>query len=173
MSPEAIADAVADVFDATQDLLLEGAASPTQIAERLLDIALQFIPAESASFFVADLNHAELRFAAARGPKARELLGSGLAVQIGEGIVGFCAREGICLLVSDLQKDPRWVDAVSQAVGFAPRDSICASAEKDGRLFGAVQVLNSKEGFSAVHMEVLRYVGVTAATLLERHEQSR
>jgi hypothetical protein len=68
--PQAIADAVADVFDATQDLLTEGSTSPEKIGGRLLDIALQYIPAESASFYVADVNHDELRFVAVRGPKA-------------------------------------------------------------------------------------------------------
>ena len=171
--PQAIADAVADVFDATQDLLIEGSTSPEKIGERLLDIALQYIPAESASFYVADVNHDELRFAAVRGPKAADIKKSGLAVKVGEGIVGFCAREGVCLSVSDIQKDPRWFSNVAAAVGHSPRDTVCASAEKDGRLYGAVQVLNSKQGFTAVHMEVLRYIGLTAAALLERHEQAR
>ncbi|MBM4281036.1 MAG: GAF domain-containing protein [Deltaproteobacteria bacterium] len=173
VSPQLIADAVADVFDATQDLLLEGIASPSTIGERLLDIALQYIPAESASFYVADVNHDELRFAAVRGPRAEEIMTSGLAVKVGEGVVGFCAREGVCLVVNDLQKDPRWGSSVAHAIGHSPRDTICASAEKEGRLYGAVQVLNSKQGFTAVHMEVLRYVGLTAATLLERHENAR
>ncbi len=171
--PQAIADAVADVFDATQELLLEGGTAPDKVGERLLDIALQYIPAESASFYVASVNNDELHFIAVRGPKAADIKKSGLAVKVGEGIVGFCAREGVCLTVSDIQKDPRWFSNVATAIGHSPRDTVCASAEKDGRLYGAVQVLNSKQGFTAVHMEVLRYIGLTAAALLERHEQAR
>ena len=54
-------------------------------------------------------------------------------------------------------------------MGYTPRDTLCASAEKDGRLFGAIQLINAKQGFTAAHMEVLRYIGLTAAQLLERH----
>jgi hypothetical protein len=169
VSAQSIADAVADVFDATQDLLLGGRTSPTAIGERLLDIALEHIPAESASFYVADVNHNLLHFAAVRGPRAAQIKKAGLSVRIGQGIVGFCAQEGVCLAVADIQKDPRWFSSVAQAIGHTPRDTLCASAEKDGRLYGAVQLLDSRGGFTTVHMEVLRYIGLTAAALLEQH----
>lgn len=169
VNPQAIADAVADVFDATQDLLMDGSVQPKDIAERLLDIALQHVPAESGSFYLADVNGHELNFAAVRGPKASEIQKKKLSVKIGQGIVGFCALEGVCLSVSDIQKDPRYFSAISDAVGYSPKDTLCASAEKDGRLFGALQLINSRGGFTPVHMEVMRYIGLTAASLLERH----
>ena len=165
----AITDALADVFDATQDLLLEGAIDPRRIAEALLDVALAHVPAESGTFYLADLNGHKLTFAAVRGPKADAIKKGNFAVPVGQGIVGFCALEGVCLGVSDIQKDPRYFSGVADAVGYTPRDTLCASAEKDGRLFGALQLINSKQGFSAAHMEVLRYIGLTAAQLLERH----
>jgi len=169
VSAEAVADAVADVFDATQDLLMEGAVDPTRIAEALLDIALAHIPAESGSFYLADVNGHELVFAAIRGPKADAIKKGGYTVPVGQGIVGFCALEGVCLRVTDIQHDPRYSSTVATAVGYAPRDTVCASAEKDGRLYGAIQLINATAGFTAVHMEVLRYIGLTAAQLLERH----
>jgi sigma-B regulation protein RsbU (phosphoserine phosphatase) len=169
VNTQAVADAVADVFDATQDLLMEATLDPKAIAERLLDIALEHIPAESGSFFLADVNGHELRFAAVRGPKAKEIEKKKLTVKVGQGIVGFCALEGVCLSVSDIQKDPRYFSAVADAIGYSPKDTLCASAEKEGRLFGALQIINSKGGFTPAHMEVLRYIGLTAASLLERH----
>ena len=169
INQQAVADAVADVFDATQDLLMEASIDPKAIAERLLDIALEHIPAESGSFFLADVNGHELHFAAVRGPKASEIQKKKLTVKVGQGIVGFCALEGVCLSVSDIQKDPRYFSAVADAIGYSPKDTLCASAEKEGRLFGALQIINSKGGFTPAHMEVLRYIGLTAASLLERH----
>lgn len=169
VNTQAVADAVADVFDATQDLLMEAVIDPKAIAERLLDIALEHIPAESGSFFLADVNGHELHFAAVRGPKASEIQRKKLTVKVGQGIVGFCALEGVCLSVSDIQKDPRYFSAVADAIGYSPKDTLCASAEKEGRLFGALQIINSKGGFTPAHMEVLRYIGLTAASLLERH----
>jgi hypothetical protein len=165
----AVADAIADVFDATQELLLESSLTPVAIAEALLDIALTHIPAESGSFYLADLNAHTLRFAAVRGPKADAIKKGNFSVHIGQGIVGFCALEGICLVVSDIQKDPRHYSAVATAVGYTPHDMLCASAEVDGRLYGAIQLINATKPFSPVDMEVLRYLGLTAAGLLERH----
>lgn len=164
-----ITDAVADVFDATQELLLEASVDPKRIADALLDIALAHVPAESGTFYLADLNGHELTFAAVRGPKAEAIKKGRFTVPVGQGIVGFCALEGVCLGVTDIQKDPRYFSAVADAVGYTPRDTLCASAEKDGRLFGAIQLINAKQGFTAAHMEVLRYIGLTAAQLLERH----
>ncbi len=162
-------DAIADVFEATQGLLSARRLSVEQVADLLLDLALAKIPADAGSFYTADVNGHELRFVAVRGPKADAIKRTGLSVPVGQGIIGFCAQEGVCLCVSDIQNDPRYFAAIADAVGYQPKDTLCASAEKDGRLFGAIQLLNSKSGgFDATEMEVLRYLSLTAAEMLER-----
>jgi GAF domain-containing protein len=138
------------------------------VADKLLDIALSHIPAESGTFYLADVNGHELTFAAVRGPKADALKRSGMTVKVGQGIIGFCAQEGVCLAVSDIQNDPRFFAALAKSIDYQPKDTLCASAEKDGRLWGALQIINSKSGFDAAHMEVLRFIGLTAAAMLER-----
>jgi hypothetical protein len=163
-----VVDAIGDVFDATQDLMTERKLTASKIAEALLDIALKYIPSEAASFYVADVNGHELAFAAVRGPKADAIKKANVTVKVGSGIVGVCAQDGICLLVTDMASDPRFETSISELVGYKPRDTLCASAEKDGRLFGAIQLINSKRAYDANHMEVLRYIGLTAAELLER-----
>lgn len=166
--PVDVQEAIAAVFDATQDLYMEVALSGQQVADKLLDIALSHIPAEAGTFYLADVNGHELTFTAVRGPKADALKRSGMTVKVGQGIIGFCAQEGICLAVSDIQKDPRFLASIARTIDYQPTDTLCASAEKDGRLYGAVQVMNSKSGFDAAHMEVLRFIGLTAAAILER-----
>ena len=163
-----VADAIADVFEATQRVLSMKTLDEPRVASALLDIALKMIPAESGTFYLADVNSDELSFAAVFGPKADALKKSGLKVKIGQGIVGFCALEGVCLSVSDIQKDPRYTSSIAKAIGHSPRDTLCASVEKDGRLFGAIQLINSPGGFDAGQMEILRYIGLTAASMLER-----
>lgn len=167
-TPIDVQDAIAAVFDATQDLYMETSLSPQRVADTLLDIALRHIPAESGTFYLADVNGHELEFAAVRGPKADALKKSGVTVKVGQGIIGFCAQEGVCLVVSDIQKDPRYYASIARTIDYQPRDTLCASAEKDGRLWGAVQLINSNGGFEAAHMEVLRFIGLTAAAMLER-----
>lgn len=167
-TPIDVQDAIAAVFDATQDLYMATSLSAQTVADTLLDIALKHIPAEAGTFYIADVNGHELEFRAVRGPKADALKKSGVTVKVGQGIIGFCAQEGVCLAVTDIQKDPRFFAAIANKIDYQPKDTICASAEKDGRLWGAVQLINSKGGFEAAHMEVLRFIGLTAAAMLER-----
>lgn len=164
-----INDAIADVFDATQDLLMESEVNQKQVAEKLLDLALEKIPCESGSFYIADINAAELSFAAVRGPKAKDIEKKKLKVPVGHGIVGFSALEGVCLAINDMQHDARYFAAIADAVGYKPSNTLCASAEKEGRCFGAIQLINAKKGgFTPNEMELLRYIGLSAADMLDR-----
>ncbi|MCP4500419.1 MAG: GAF domain-containing protein [Deltaproteobacteria bacterium] len=162
-------DAIADVFDATQDLMMEPDVAPQKVADVLLDIAMKIVKAESGTFYIADVNNHELAFTAVRGPKAAELKKKKFSVPVGQGIVGFCAQEGVCLAIQDMQLDERYFSAISDAIGYVPKNTVCATAEKEGRLFGAIQLINSpNQGFSAAEMEVLRYIGLCGADILER-----
>jgi putative methionine-R-sulfoxide reductase with GAF domain len=162
-------DVIADIFDATQDLQFDGSPDPSQVAETLLDIALEKIPADAGTFYLADINGSELVFEAVRGPKAADIKKRKLTVPVGQGIVGFCAQEGICLVIEDMKHDQRYFSAIADAVGYTPQNTLCASAEKEGRLFGAIQLINAKRGaFTAGEMEVVRYIGLTAAEMLDR-----
>jgi GAF domain-containing protein len=162
-------DTIADVFDATQELLLDAVPDPKRVAEKLLDLALEKVPADAGTFYLADVNGHELSFAAVRGPKADAIRKKSLTVPVGQGVVGFCAQEGVCLVIRDMQNDSRYFSAIAEAVGYQPKDSLCASAEKEGRLFGAIQLINHKKGgFTPGEMEVIRYIGITAADMLAR-----
>lgn len=164
-----VTDAIADVFDATQELLMSDSLDPQKVAETLLDLALQKIPAEAGTFYLADVNGHDLHFAAVRGPKADALKKGQFSVRVGQGIIGFCAQEGVCLVIRDMQNDRRYFAAIADAVGYQPNNTLCASAEQDGRLYGAIQLINSKRGtFSSAEMELVRYLGLTAADMLGR-----
>lgn len=164
-----VTDAIADVFDATQELLMSDSVEPQKVAETLLDLALQKIPAEAGTFYLADVNGHDLKFTAVRGPKADALKKGNFSVPVGQGIIGFCAQEGVCLVIRDMQNDSRYFAAIADAVGYKPQNTLCASAEQDGRLYGAIQLINSKRGtFTSAEMELVRYLGLTAADMLGR-----
>lgn len=91
------------------------------------------------------------------------------SVRVGQGIIGFCAQEGVCLVIRDMQNDSRYFAAIADAIGYQPQNTLCASAEQDGRLYGAIQLINSKRGtFTSAEMELVRYLGLTAADMLGR-----
>lgn len=164
-----VSDAIADVFDETQELQMEQAIDPAQVAERMLDLAMKNTAAESGTFYLADINSRELTFQAVRGPKADAIKKSKMTVPVGQGIVGFCAQEGVCLVIEEMQNDARYFSNIADAIGYVPKNTLCASAEKDGRLYGAIQLINSKrDRFTANEMEVVRYIGLAAADMLER-----
>jgi hypothetical protein len=136
----------------------------------LLDLAIEKTACEAGSVFLARLR--ELEFAVARGPRAAELLRLGLKVPVGVGIVGFCAQENVCVAVSDAEKDARFYRAVSKAIGYETRSLLCAPIARQGRVRGALEVLNKRDGrpFEEQDQAVLAYLAHQAAELLERLE---
>jgi hypothetical protein len=135
----------------------------------LLDLAMERTGCEAGSVFVARPGGRELEFAVVRGPRADELLRLGITIPLGVGVVGFCARENVCLAVSDVEKDPRFHRAVSQAIGYATRSLLCAPAARGGRVLGALEVLNKRGGpFDPRDVAVLAHLAREAAELLAR-----
>ena len=75
--------------------------------------------------------------AAARGPKAET--GTNIRIPMGEGIVGVAAQEGVAIAVSG--------------------NELCSPAQRDGRVYGALQLVNKKGGaFTADEISILDYL---------------
>ena len=138
----------------------------------LLDLALEKIPADSGSVYVADLNRRDLRFAAARGPKSRELLELDLRVPMGRGFVGFCAQEGVAVAISDAQRDRRFFKDISERLGYETRSVLTTPISANGRTLGALQLINKKgsSSFTPAELSVLQYVAHQAARYLEAQD---
>ena len=162
-----IEEILADLFERTQDAFSlareEGLAF-------LLDLALEKIPAESGSVFVADFASTDLELSDARGPKAQELKRMKLRMPVGVGIVGFCAQEAVSVAISDTEKDPRFYKDVSDKLGYATRSILCAPMVKGGRTFGCLEVNNKKGSshFTDSELAILAYVAHQGAAYLEQ-----
>ena len=138
--------------------------------EFVLDNALRIIGCDAGSVFTADSGRQDLSFEVVRGPTADKLMALGLKVPIGVGVVGFCAQENVCLAVSDVEKDPRFYRAVSEATGYQTRSLLCAPMARQGRVVGCLEVLNKKGGkpYDQKDMAVLSYLAAQAASFLAR-----
>lgn len=136
----------------------------------LLDLAMEKIGCESGSVFLARPGSGDLAFAVARGPRADEILRLRMQVPVGAGIVGFCARENVCLAVSDAARDPRFFRGVSEAVGYETRSLLCAPVTAAGRVLGALELVNKSEGeaFEPSDVAILSYLAHEAGSFLER-----
>lgn len=166
-APQAIGRKAVEPSCSVEDLLAELFEATTQLYEHrdvqaaanfILDLAMKSVPADAGSVFIADINGDDLYFAAARGPKAQEVMK--FRVPIGQGIVGFCAQEGVSVAVSDVQRDPRFFAAISKRIGYDTHSILCAPSQLDGRVFGALQLINKKGGatFSGDEMSALDYL---------------
>lgn len=163
---DAIEEVLSDVFQK-----VSGVYSRKTVEEALyflLDLAMEKIPADSGSVYLANARTGELTFAAARGPKAQELMASKLVVPPGVGIAGFCTTEGVSVAVSDVEKDPRFYSAVSERLGYQAKSMLCSPMMTQGRAFGCVQLINKKEStnFRAHEVGLLSYVAHQGALFL-------
>jgi hypothetical protein len=125
----------------------------------VLDLATDKIPAESGAVLFADVNGLELYFAAARGPKSKEVID--FRVPITQGIVGFCVREGVSIAISDAPRDTRFYRKISEVLSYPNRSLICAPIQFEGRVYGCVELLNRKSDslFDANEVNALTYIG--------------
>ncbi len=138
----------------------------------LLDLAIETVGCDAGSVFTAQLAGRDLDFAVARGPRANQIARLGLKVPIGYGVVGFCAKENVCLAVSDAQRDARFHRAISQAIGYDTRSLLCAPMAREGRVLGALELLNKTGGlpFDEADVSVLSYLAHRGAEFLFRLE---
>lgn len=162
-------DALEEVFERVSEI--SRFTRPEDALYFLLDLALEKIPAEAGSALLADAGTGDVRFAATRGPKADALLKANLVVPAGEGIVGFCAAEGVSLALSDVQKDPRHYSVVAERVGYEVKSALCSPMMDAGRTFGCMQLLNRKGGsaFTEYETGMLAYIAHQAALFLKAH----
>lgn len=163
---------IEDVFLEIQQIH-EGERTVEEAVDIVMDMVMEKINAESGSVLFADVSGRELYFATARGPKADEVMD--FRVPMGEGIVGFCAREGVSLAISDAQEDPRFYEDISEAIGYHTHSLACAPVQHEGRVYGAIEVIN-KQGdstFSGQEISAMAYIGRQLAQFVNQKIMER
>lgn len=138
------------------------------VFEGLMDVAMMTVDAESGALYVLDGNKNELYFAAARGPKAREVLALDITIKPGQGMAGSAFLNKEVIVVSDVHKDPRFFKEVSQSVGYEVRSLLTAPIVCDGEAFGAIQVINKRSGseFDMDEVETFKRLGRYAGGII-------
>ncbi len=149
------------------------------VFEGIMDAAMMAADAESGALYILDGDKNELYFAAARGPKANEVLALDITIKPGQGMAGACFANKETIVVSDAHKDPRFFKEVSSAVGYEVRSLLTAPVIFEQEVFGVVQVIN-KRGSNEFDMEEVdtfkklgRYAGSLIGLGLEIQELRR
>ncbi len=138
------------------------------VFDGLLDATLEFFQAQAGALYMFDADKGELYFAAARGPKAREVLQLDQAIRPGQGLAGSAFQNNEVIAVSDAHKDARFAREISDAVGYEVQSALTTPLVCDGQPLGALQVLNKRGGsvFSPDEVELARRLGIFAGGLI-------
>jgi len=138
------------------------------VFEGVMDAAMMAADAESGALYILDGDKNELYFAAARGPKAREVLALDITIKPGQGMAGACFANGEVIVVSEVHKDPRFFKEVSSAVGYEVRSLLTAPVIFEQEVFGVVQVINKRGSneFDMDEVETFKRLGRYAGSLI-------
>lgn len=99
--------------------------------------------AAAASVALVDDDGGTLRFAAADGEGAAEIVG--VELPVGRGIVGWAAMSGQPLSVRDVREDSRFARDVAEATHYVPTCILAAPLFDDsGEVLGVVEVLDPR-----------------------------
>ncbi len=131
-------------------------------SQSALELLQRFIPAESGCVLLAGINDTALRFVAATGPAAEEVMH--LTIPFGDGIAGFCHNNGADMIVRDAAHDPRHLREVEEQTGYRARAVLAAAVrDTDGDIHGCIELLNPVGRFHTWHLDAVRSVAHTLA----------
>lgn len=136
----------------------------------VLTIAMRFatavMHADGSSILVVDRKSGSLNFFIALGEKAEQL--KNITLKRGEGIAGFVAESGLPLVVSDVNREPRFSQRVDQKTGFKTRSIACVPLKIKGELTGVIEVVSRKPGaFGDKELDLLGAIAGPIAVMLE------
>lgn len=119
--------------------LFNGALEAVRLYNDILDIAMNAVPCEAASIFIAG-KKGELTVTAARGKVGDKLVG--LTLKRGQGIAGACLLDRRMIPVSDVKSDPRHAAEVASRLGFETRSLLAAPILVHGAALGVIEIIN-------------------------------
>jgi len=156
-------DLVDELFDACFEIA--SAADIGIASTQALAILRNRISCESGAVLYAGPNDQEMRFESVQGPKAEDLRGR--SIPCDSGIAGFVHRYGVGLLVGDATQDERHDKSVDEATGYVT-NALLAVAIRDGsgQTYGALELLNPREGFREWHLEAAQVVAGALADFM-------
>jgi serine phosphatase RsbU (regulator of sigma subunit) len=124
------------------------------------DFARDLAEADRCSLWLVDRVRGELWTKIAHGLEP-------MRIPLGEGLVGACVREDQVLLVNDTSKEPRWLRSIDDKSGYHTAQVLCVPLRAEGRVIGALQLLNKPSGFTEEDAGLLGLLAHFAASAIE------
>ena len=133
----------------------------------IIETATDLTQTEASSIMLVDQKTGKLRFAASTNIKRSEL--EDLPVPMENSIAGWILTSGKAMIISDVQRFPRFYEGVDQHTRFHTRSLLGVPLEVKGRKIGVLEVLNKRNNtpFSEDDIEILTILGAQAAVSIE------
>jgi PAS domain S-box-containing protein len=126
----------------------------------------EYFQVDAGSIFLIDEQTGDLRIEVTIEGGKEQLPGT--IIPRGRGIVGHVAETGQPAIVHDAQNDPRFYAKVSEDVGYVTRTILCVPMQVKGRVIGALELLNKRNGhFTEDDAERLMRMAAFIAVALE------
>ncbi|MBN1122826.1 MAG: GAF domain-containing protein [Anaerolineae bacterium] len=129
------------------------------LLEYLMFQATEITNSESASILLLDDKTGDLRFAAALGDVAEELIG--MIVPRKGSIAGSIIDQEQAMIIDDVDKDPRHFDDIDQKLDYDTRSILGVPMAIRDKLVGVLEVLNRREG--RYDEDDIRYITLLAS----------
>jgi sigma-B regulation protein RsbU (phosphoserine phosphatase) len=130
------------------------------------DFARDLVGADRCSLWLVDAAADELWTMIAHGVEP-------LRIPFGTGIVGACIREDRAILINEAENEPRLLRSVDRNSGYRTRQVLCVPLRGEGKVIGALQLLNKPDGFTEADAELLGLLAHFAASAIETERLRR
>jgi GAF domain-containing protein len=143
------------------------------LLQSIVDTARAIFGAGAASIFLYDEETDELVFEAVAGASAGQLVGT--RIPSGTGIAGWVLVTRQPIVLSDLEKDPRFARDVAERTGYVPKALMAAPLLYEESSLGVLQVLDPEQepSFTLAEMDLLGLFASQAAIALDLLRRAR
>jgi len=93
---------------------------------------------------------------------------SNFSIKMGQGIAGYVASKGDCLIENDVQSSSMFFSAIDDATGFTTRSALCVPMISQGKVIGVIKVINKINGkFIADDQQLLQAIASSVSIAIE------
>ena len=139
---------------------IEREQDPEEIIRLNADFARDLVGADRCSLWLIDTATQELWTRVAHGIDQ-------IRIPVGKGIVGACVEDDRVLVINDINDDPRLHKQVDQKSGYQTRRLLCVPLRVEGRVIGALQLLNKPTPFTEGDAGLVGLLAHFAANAIE------
>src|SRR3989304_4214235 len=125
-----------------------------EILNIVMEKISEMLQPKNWSLLLVDEEKNDLYFEIVGGEGADKL--RDIRLKVGEGIAGWVAREGVSLLVPDVNKDPRFSKKGDESIKFVTKSIVCVPLKSKGKCLGVIELINKmSEGESFKEEDLL------------------